>query len=108
MQFIDKNGILPQKHLKNHVNLLEDNNFISAFFMVIPKSLSGIKYNNGWTRCDERMPDTDGDGNYLIIFLSKYGDESTFYLDDVNNNSVWYKQHYTHWRPKTEYPLPIY
>lgn len=84
---------------------------LHMFFKWRPKSLSGIENNNGWTRCDERMPDKS-DAKYYIFENGKLaGTTNGFSINNVRNAYLREPDKHvniTHWRPIDPVKPPIY
>jgi hypothetical protein len=71
-----------------------------------PANLRGIEDNNGWIKVEEKLPEnTDlvivlaGDDQYEAWYDPEYG----YWSEDIGLTI-----NPTHWRPKVEYPKPLY
>lgn len=71
-----------------------------------PANLRGIEDNNGWIKVEEKLPENtdlvivlDGTDQYEAWYEPEYGYWAEDIVSTINP---------THWRPKVEYPKPLY
>lgn len=69
-------------------------------------NLTGIEDNNGWIKVEDRLPENED----FVIALDDTGQYEAWYKPEYG---IWHEHclsivHPTHWRPKVEYPKPLY
>jgi len=71
-----------------------------------PRLIRGISHNNGWTRCDERMPGKEVKQIHYCI-EGKYGGKMPA-ADLAYSIQKMGAETFTHWKPYIPEPNPIY